>query len=341
MGSLRNKMISETLNYERSMNRIILDRTIEQAKLFNESRSPPSNRDIKFEALIGDLVNKPKQKIQETTSMIAETQYDDVGTKEFLSAMKKKTGEHPHNGAIETNAEFDDLSDVSREEDARTESVYSDDFEDQDDADSEERQLHQVGKGFTGRMIGMGKARREKMKGKKDPLKTMKRRKEGGANSEGEGDSPLPAGEGREKEEKQMSAEQQIKQVENGVLSVVSEYNGIVSKILEATQPQGRFASKSTTTQTNIQFLGGLLRDLAQPLKQLEFELSSSKFPELTKYFNLINNMVKIVESSPPFQKINSDAYKNAPIDFQGANDAMVLDDPAYKSELTLYFSDY
>lgn len=315
------------------MNRIILDRTIEQAKLFNEARSPPSNRDIKFEALIGDLVNKLKQKIQETTGMIAETQYEDVGTKEFISSMKKKTGEHPHNGPIQTGAEFDDIS----EENASTESFYSDDFEDGDDADSEEAQLPQVGKGFSRRMIGMGKTRREKMKGKKDPLKIMKRRKEGGANSEGEADSPLPDKGGRGDREKEMSADQKIKMVENGILGIVSEYNGIVSKILEATQPQGRFASKSTTTQTNVQFLGGILRDLAQPLKQLEFELSSSEFPELTKYFNLVNNMVKIVESSPPFQKVNSDAYKNAPIDFQGANSAMVLDDPAYKKELMLF----
>lgn len=333
MGSLRNKMISEMLNYERSMNRIILDRTIEQAKLFNESRSPPSNRDIKFEALIGDLVNKLKQKIEQTTGMIAETQYEEVGTKEFISSMKKKTGEYPKNTGIETAGEYDDISESSHSSDE----VHSEDFA-ASDADSVEANLPgKAGKGFSKRMIGMGKAKRVLKRGKKDPLDTLKRRKEGGANSEGEGDSPLPEREGMKKQEQQMSAEQIINKVENGILSIVSEYNGIISKILEATQPQGRFATKSTTTQTNVQFLGGILRDLAQPLKQLEFELSSSEYPELTKYFNLLNNMVKIVESSPPFQKINADAYKNAPIDFQGTNSAMVLDDPGYKKELTLF----
>ena len=333
MGSLRNKMISEMLNYERSMNRIVLDRTIEQAKLFNETRSPPSNRDIKFEALIGDLVNKLKQKIQQTTGLIAETQYEDVGTKEFISSMKKKTGEYPKNSGIETGPEFDDISESSHSSDE----VNSEDYA-ASDVDSVEAKLPgKVGEGFGKRMIGMGKVKRELKRGKKDPLKTLKRRKEGGANSEGEADSPLPAKEGREQQQEQLSADQLINKVENGVLGIVSEYNGIISKILEATQPQGRFASKSTTTQTNVQFLGGILRDLAQPLKQLEFELSSSKFPEITKYFNLLNNMVKIVESSPPFQKINADAYKNAPIDFQGTNSAMVLDDPGYEKELRLF----
>jgi hypothetical protein len=93
MDTLRQKIIDETLNYERSMNRIIFDRTIEQAKLFNEERAPPSNRDIKFEAQIGKLIEKLKQTIQEGIQAVSYDSHPNADLAQFDRNVRSDGGE--------------------------------------------------------------------------------------------------------------------------------------------------------------------------------------------------------------------------------------------------------
>jgi hypothetical protein len=324
MGSLRNKMITETLNYERGMNRIILDRTVEQAKLFNETRNPPSNRDIKFEALIGDIVNKLKETINQTTQAIKATQYTDMNAKEFIASIAKPDGTHPANDSVESGDEFDDFSESESESGGDSPG----------DADLPgEPPLAEAPPPVAGPKL---KAAGRKLKSQKAVPNRNKRVGRGEESDEAEQGSENSEEEGLQ----QLKSDKQIiDKVENGVMTIVSEYNGLVSKILEATQPQGKFATKSSVTQTNIQFLGSILRDLEQPFKQLAFELSSSEFPEVTKYFNLVDNLVKIVQSSPPFQKVNFDTYKKAKINFQGMDAALVVDEDAYGEKLTKFYN--
>jgi hypothetical protein len=93
MDTLRQKIIDETLNYERSMNRIIFDRTIEQAKIFNEERTPPSNRDIKFEAQIGKLIDKLKQTIQEGIQAVSYDAHPNADLAQFDRNIRSDAGE--------------------------------------------------------------------------------------------------------------------------------------------------------------------------------------------------------------------------------------------------------
>jgi hypothetical protein len=314
------------------MNRIIFDRTIEQAKLLNESRSPPNNRDIKFEALIGELVNKLKQTIEEATGVIKNSQFKDMGTKEILEALEFPTGASPENSVVEEDSEFDEDSPVSEDSDMSNASGYT------------------AGPGEAGTQPGtpLTAAGRRFFSGVRPParvgrgrrfpvsnFRALPNRRRGGV--EDDEDEQSEPEDGRKELEELKSGEALIEEVGKKIATIVSEYNGVISKILEATQPQGKFATRNSVAQTNISFLGQILKDVAQPLRQLAFELSSSKYPEVQNYFNLITNFVQIVESSPPFQKVNFDAYKHAKVDFQGMNQALVVDGKSYMLTLKSY----
>ena len=131
MDALRQKIIYETLNYERSMNRIILDRTIEQAKLFNEERSPPSNRDIKFEAQITKLIDKLKQTIQEGINAVNYETHPNVDLATFDRNMRSNAGEE---GKVISNRPPPTVEQVE------TQGVEDDDGEDGDGDDGGENE---------------------------------------------------------------------------------------------------------------------------------------------------------------------------------------------------------
>lgn len=314
MGSLRNKTIVEILNYERGMNKIILDRTIEQAKLLNESRNPPGNRDIKFEALIGELVNKLKQTIEEASAAIKNTQFEKLGLGEIKEAMDFPTGAVPDNSEIESGSEY-----------STSEGEWQ----------SGPTKMTPANAPIQGPKLKA--AGRKMSKALQSQKAKPNRRKGGGESDEEEEDNKENKKESREKLEELKSSASNIEEIEKKIYTIVSEYNGIISKILEATQPQGKFATRQSVTQTNIQFLGQIIRDIEQPLRQLAYELSSSEYPEVQNYFNLISNFVQVVQTSPPFQKINFDAYKHAKIDFQGMNQALVVNEASYIAEVKSY----
>ena len=86
MATFRQQQIEEILNYDRSMNRIVLDNEIGQATRFNDERNPPTNRDIKFEALLGTLIDDLKAKI-------ASKQYPKTDAAKVTTLLGLPTGE--------------------------------------------------------------------------------------------------------------------------------------------------------------------------------------------------------------------------------------------------------
>ena len=152
MDTLRQKIIDETLNYERGMNRIIFDRTIEQAKLFNEERAPPSNRDIKFEAQIGKLIEKLKQTIQEGIQAVSYDAHPNADLAQFDRNVRSDGGEErqvkakrpdPTVAQVEAQGAVDD---ANADEDGQGESEAEDEAEDAvDDALGEVGNLAQPG----------------------------------------------------------------------------------------------------------------------------------------------------------------------------------------------------
>jgi hypothetical protein len=92
MATLRQQQIDEILNYERAMNRTILDRSINQVTVFNDERAPPTTRDIKFEAILGGLVDKLKASMAEALKAITAKQFPSVNSYNASVLLNTKDG---------------------------------------------------------------------------------------------------------------------------------------------------------------------------------------------------------------------------------------------------------
>lgn len=75
MATFRNAQIEDILNNERTMNRVILDRTSAHISAIGDERAPPTARDIKNEALLGSQIDVVKEKINKAIQLISALQY--------------------------------------------------------------------------------------------------------------------------------------------------------------------------------------------------------------------------------------------------------------------------
>jgi len=98
MATLRQRQIDEIINYERAMNRTILDRAINQVTVFNDERAPPTTRDIKFEAILGGLVDKLKGSMAEALKAITAKQFPSVNSYNASSLLNTKDGARGQQG---------------------------------------------------------------------------------------------------------------------------------------------------------------------------------------------------------------------------------------------------
>jgi hypothetical protein len=92
MATLRQRQIDEIINYERAMNRTILDRAINQVTVFNDERAPATTRDIKFEAILGGLVDKLKASMADALKAITAKQFPTVNSYNADDLLNKKDG---------------------------------------------------------------------------------------------------------------------------------------------------------------------------------------------------------------------------------------------------------
>ena len=81
MATFRNSQLEEILNNERSMNRVILDRTAAHIAAIGDDRAPPTQRDIKLEATLGGLIDGLKEKINKAIQLISAHQYGGLDEK--------------------------------------------------------------------------------------------------------------------------------------------------------------------------------------------------------------------------------------------------------------------
>ena len=81
MATFRNSQLEEILNNERSMNRVILDRTSAHIAAIGDDRAPPTQRDIKLEATLGNLIDGLKEKINKAIQLISAHQYGSLDEK--------------------------------------------------------------------------------------------------------------------------------------------------------------------------------------------------------------------------------------------------------------------
>jgi hypothetical protein len=137
--------------------------------------------------------------------------------------------------------------------------------------------------------------------------------------------------------EAEKSKQGQSRKTEDIIYDIVAQYNGVVEKLLEATQPDGKYSNRRLASSSNLNYLSGLLHQIDDPLKELVYMLTSAQDPELTTLLNMLTNMVQVIDSSPPFQKIDVFAYKNGPPDFQGVNSKLIINPKGYAADLEKY----
>ena len=303
MATFRHSQIDEILNYDRSMNRRVLDRTSAQVAMFNNQRAEPTQTDIKFEALISKLIDELTKNITNAIEGISHDQAQELRGDAFETILKKRTGETGLEGPVPNpTTSFLGLEDpklVAKKQQAAQQQALA-------DAQQAQQQSSQGVNPNEAHLYGFGRSRRAKhMYG-------------GGPND--------------------VSKVQIVRKTEDQLYDIISKYNGVIDKLIEGTQPNGRFGSPNNGSNSNVQFLASQLKQIVGPLKQLVFELSATQNFELQSQINLFDNMVKIVNNSPPFQKINISAYKNAPINYQGVNREEVINNPdGYLASLRKY----
>ena len=117
------------------------------------------------------------------------------------------------------------------------------------------------------------------------------------------------------------------KTVENSIYDIVSQYNGIVDKLLDATQSNGRYETKRMTSQSSISYLANVLKGLLEPAKHLMNELSLVRDPGTSTLFNMMKNMVIVIDDCPPFQKIDVRVYRNGKPNYEAFNKELPIED--------------
>ena len=349
MATFRQEQIDEILNYERSLNRRIYDTEILAVSRMNDERTPPSNRDIKFEALLGGLVDKLKQTIAEAVQSVASKQYPSLNAVNSAKILALNTGvkgvrapppnsEQAEQNKLAAESIQKALADARRgkqldKANVGTVSVPLDpdgvpnvDDEPLDEIDAMQQLLYNRRKlqETSGEDLfmddGLGRGRPMKARHQGFGADFVKRRKVGGV-------EPEEKGETTGQSETAKSEKSMTKTTENILYDCIGQYNGIIDKLLEATQQNGLYKNKRLASASNVQYYSNVLKGLLEPFKHLMFELAQVQQPETASLFNMVGKVVEIIDICPPFQKIDVSAYRNGKPDFQGFNDDLVLND--------------
>ena len=356
MATFRAQQIDEILNYDRAMNRIVLDNEIGQATRFNDQRNPPTNRDIKFEALLGTLIDAMKAKIAEALTSIASQQYPKTDAVKVSGLLGLPSGDRPNEASFknmnstaikkalkaENNYKYNAkiVADAEKKlgftpddaEDEEAEEADEADGQDLDKTGGPEVQKDEVAvtpadatkfyNPYANQMFAFGKPSRKR--------KFMLRGGVETANAETQSD--------RTGAEVEKSVKQQVNATENILYEIINQYNAIVDKILQTTQPDGRFASRRNNSSSQVGYFADVLKGVNKPLKHLVFELTQVHKPELSTVLNMMRSLVDIIDMSPPFQKISVEAYKSGVPDFQGlTNETQYINADGYIADLKAY----
>lgn len=108
----------------------------------------------------------------------------------------------------------------------------------------------------------------------------------------------------------------------SAIYDVITGYNQIVANIIERTQPVGgKWSTRKSVDQSTIMYLAEVLKGLNEPLKHLEFQLNQVKDPDLATLQNMMNNLVKIIDQTPPFKMLDVERYRFGIPNYEGLAD--------------------
>jgi hypothetical protein len=119
MATFRNSQLEEILNNERTMNRVILDRTAAHISSIGDDKAPPTIKDIKLEATLGTLIDALKEKINKAIQLISGHQYgslDDAKIDRLMNLDNKRQDLIDSGHAIETADKAVEALDLDYEE---------------------------------------------------------------------------------------------------------------------------------------------------------------------------------------------------------------------------------
>jgi hypothetical protein len=116
------------------------------------------------------------------------------------------------------------------------------------------------------------------------------------------------------------------------IYAVIASYNGIIRTIIERTEPaKGKWATRKSVDQSTIMYLAEVLKGLIEPLKHLEFQLNQVHDADLASLQNMMNNLVTIIDESPPFKALDIEKYKYGIPNYEGLSDDLnITDGTAY-----------
>ena len=104
--------------------------------------------------------------------------------------------------------------------------------------------------------------------------------------------------------------------------AVISGYNGVIRTIIERTEPvKGKWSTRKSVDQSTVMYLAEVLKGLVEPLKHLEFQLNQVHDPDLASLQGMINNLVNIIDDSPPFKMLDVEKYKFGIPNYEGLSD--------------------
>lgn len=373
MAMFRSAQIDEILNYDRSMNRTILDRTIAQVSRFNDERNPPSNRDIKFEAIIGSLVDKLKEKIAKALQGIANEQYTTLDEQKVARLMRNRSGENGFAAAIKVPANKA-LAESLKENEKLLEAIKRTGERPPEEAktvaDNSGLAILQTGDvpgiapevavieaenelvspevfDVQNELINAQSEKLLKLMSKPKPKPKLKAagkpRRCGGADEPEAAPQAAPAGPAPPNGTVQgaqatTSLARGLETTESLIFAIIAEYNGIIDKIIQSLIPEGRYRTDRSGASSNSGYLASVLKGLLEPLKHLVFELAQVHKPELASMLNMMTSLIDIIDQAPPFQKLDSKAFKNGKPDLQAfSNDLFIDDIPEYITVLEKY----
>jgi len=367
MATFRNGQIDDILNYDRSMNRIVLDRMTTQVSQFNDEKARPTNRDIKFEALLGQLVDKLKATIAEGLATLTSKQYPSINFRNFDVLMKTNTGDKGNQAAPQPNKDKKDDKQLNVKTKTETE-VETQPTEVANSAQTVvappvgpvEPALpvappNEITPGSAGKPFHKH-LRNKKIYGDDEYAESHsgsgKRHRKYlgfGRHSLSGGVVPksLEGEEGVEELEKETegtmagapeatSQTQFSKTVENTVYDIVSQYNGIIVKLIEATQQDGNYSSRRTTSASTVQTYANILKTLIEPLKHFLSETALVRVPTTASLFNMIARMIDLIDQSPPFLKVDIESFRDGKPDYQAFTKSLPVG--SWKELSTIYY---
>jgi hypothetical protein len=105
MATFRNSQIEDILNDERKLNRTIMDRQKQHVSSIGDQKAPPTMRDIKLEALLGQQIDELKEEINKAIQLISPFQFGKLDENKVERLLKlnvaTQTNVNPEVGAKE------------------------------------------------------------------------------------------------------------------------------------------------------------------------------------------------------------------------------------------------